>query len=45
VVEEVKPFGLAGSAGSTPLRIKVTGDPDSWLFGKLYAKTYLRSDR
>jgi membrane-associated phospholipid phosphatase len=27
VVEEVKPFGLAGSAGSTPLRIKVTGDP------------------
>jgi tRNA A-37 threonylcarbamoyl transferase component Bud32/membrane-associated phospholipid phosphatase len=45
VVEEVKPFGLAGSAGSTPLRIKVTGDPDTWLFGKLYAKTHLRSDR
>ena len=27
VVEEVKPFGLAGSAGSTPLRITVKGDP------------------
>ena len=27
VVEEVQPFGLAGSAGSTPLRIKVKGDP------------------
>ena len=26
-VEEVKPFGLAGSAGSTPLRITVAGDP------------------
>jgi len=45
VVEEVKPFGLAGSAGSTPLRIKVAGDPDAWLFGKLYARTHLRSDR
>ena len=29
VVEEVEPFGLAGSAGSTPMRIKVTGErPD-----------------
>ena len=45
VVEEVEPFGLAGSAGSTPLRIKVKGDPDSWLFGKLYAKNHLRADR
>ena len=45
VVEEVKPFGLAGSAGSTPLRIKVTGDPPRQLFGKLYAQTHLRSDR
>jgi hypothetical protein len=35
IVEEVMPCGLAGSAGSTPLRIKVKGDPDSWLFGKL----------
>jgi membrane-associated phospholipid phosphatase/tRNA A-37 threonylcarbamoyl transferase component Bud32 len=45
VVTEVKPFGLAGSAGSTPLRITVKGDPDTHLFGKLYAKNHLRSDR
>ena len=45
VVTEVKPFGLAGSAGSTPLRITVDGDPPQQLFGKLYAKTHLRSDR
>jgi tRNA A-37 threonylcarbamoyl transferase component Bud32/membrane-associated phospholipid phosphatase len=44
-VEEVKPFGLAGSAGSTPLRITVKGDPPSFLFGKLYAKSHLRADR
>src|SRR5215212_6302364 len=44
-VEEVKPFGLAGSAGSTPLRIKVKGDPDTVLFGKLYARSHMRSDR
>jgi membrane-associated phospholipid phosphatase/tRNA A-37 threonylcarbamoyl transferase component Bud32 len=45
VVEEVKPFGLAGSAGSTPLRITVKGDPDACLFGKLYARSHLRADR
>jgi membrane-associated phospholipid phosphatase/tRNA A-37 threonylcarbamoyl transferase component Bud32 len=45
VVEEVKPFGLAGSAGSTPLRIKVKGNPPRQLFGKLYAQSHLRSDR
>jgi tRNA A-37 threonylcarbamoyl transferase component Bud32 len=44
-VEEVKPFGLAGSAGSTPLRITVKGDPPSYLFGKLYARSHLRADR
>ena len=44
-IEEVKPFGLAGSAGSTPLRIKVKGDPGTILFGKLYARSHLRSDR
>jgi tRNA A-37 threonylcarbamoyl transferase component Bud32/membrane-associated phospholipid phosphatase len=44
-VEEVKPFGLAGSAGSTPLRITVKGDPPTVLFGKLYARSHLRSDR
>ncbi len=44
-VEAVEPFGLAGSAGSTPLRIKITGDPSRWLFGKLYARSHLRADR
>src|SRR5215211_5327943 len=45
VIEEVRPFGLAGSAGSTPLRIKVKGDPGTVLFGKLYARSHMRSDR
>ena len=45
VVEELRPFGLAGSAGSTPLRITVSGDTPSYLFGKLYAKGHLRADR
>jgi membrane-associated phospholipid phosphatase len=45
VVDHVEPFGLAGSAGSTPLRITVKGDPPTWLFGKLYARSHLRADR
>jgi tRNA A-37 threonylcarbamoyl transferase component Bud32/membrane-associated phospholipid phosphatase len=45
VATEVKPFGLSGSAGSTPLRITVAGDPPTVLFGKLYARSHLRSDR
>ena len=44
-VQEVKPFGLSGSAGSTPLRITVKGDPPTYLFGKLYARSHLRADR
>jgi tRNA A-37 threonylcarbamoyl transferase component Bud32/membrane-associated phospholipid phosphatase len=44
-IEEVKPFGLSGSAGSTPLRIKVKGEQRAILFGKLYARSHLRSDR
>ncbi len=47
-VLDVEPFGLSGSAGSTPLRVKVGGDqPDSttWLFAKLYARSHLRADR
>jgi tRNA A-37 threonylcarbamoyl transferase component Bud32 len=44
-VTEVKPFGLAGSAGSTPLRITVAGDPPVVLFAKLYARSHLRADR
>src|SRR3954449_6263067 len=45
VASECKPFGLAGSGGSTPLRITVKGDPDTYVFGKLYAATHVRSDR
>ena len=44
----LEPFGLEGSAGSTPLRIQVRGrrgEADRVLFGKLYAVNHLRSDR
>ena len=44
-VAELKPFGLAGSAGSTPLRITLKSEPPTVLFGKLYAKSHLRADR
>jgi tRNA A-37 threonylcarbamoyl transferase component Bud32/membrane-associated phospholipid phosphatase len=46
-LDGVEPFGLEGSAGSTPLRLRVHdnhGAPIE-LFGKLYAVTHLRSDR
>lgn len=41
----IKPVGLAGSGGSTPLRLQVAGDPDTYLFGKLFAMSHVRSDR
>jgi tRNA A-37 threonylcarbamoyl transferase component Bud32/membrane-associated phospholipid phosphatase len=44
-VAGIQPFGLSGSAGSTPLRVTVKGDPETWLFAKLYAGSHLRSDR
>ena len=44
-VLEIKPFGLEGSGGSTPLRLKVAGDPDQYVFAKLYSQVHLRSDR
>ena len=44
-VLEIKPFGEEGSGGSTPLRLRVRGDPDTYLFAKLYAKSHVRSDR
>jgi tRNA A-37 threonylcarbamoyl transferase component Bud32/membrane-associated phospholipid phosphatase len=44
-VLDLKPVGLAGSGGSTPLRLTVAGDPDRHLFAKLYAQTHLRADR
>jgi tRNA A-37 threonylcarbamoyl transferase component Bud32 len=45
IAEDVEPFALEGSAGSTPLRVKVKGDQDAWLFAKLYARSHLRADR
>lgn len=44
-IVDVKPIGLAGSGGSTPLRLRVAGDPDTYLFGKLYAMNHVRADR
>jgi tRNA A-37 threonylcarbamoyl transferase component Bud32 len=44
----IKPVGLEGSGGSTPLRIEVevTEDqPNKYLFAKLYAKSHVRADR
>ncbi len=45
--EAVEPFGLAGSAGSTPLRVRIHAPDDrqATLFAKLYAVSHLRSDR
>jgi tRNA A-37 threonylcarbamoyl transferase component Bud32/membrane-associated phospholipid phosphatase len=44
---EIKPFGLSGSAGSTPLRIQVQDEAGNtrYVFGKLYARSHLRADR
>jgi tRNA A-37 threonylcarbamoyl transferase component Bud32/membrane-associated phospholipid phosphatase len=47
-VLDIKPVGLAGSGGSTPLRLRVgaTEDqPEQYLFAKLYAKSHVRADR
>jgi len=44
-IADIKPFGLSGSAGSTPIRITLAGDPPTYLFGKLYARSHLRADR
>jgi tRNA A-37 threonylcarbamoyl transferase component Bud32/membrane-associated phospholipid phosphatase len=50
VATAVRPVGLAGSGGSTPLRITVKAAPgvdetERDVFGKLYAVTHVRSDR
>jgi tRNA A-37 threonylcarbamoyl transferase component Bud32 len=48
VAKKVKPFGLAGSAGSTPMLITVEGaegEPPRKLFAKLYARSHMRADR
>jgi len=47
-VLDVHPVGLAGSGGSTPLRLRVReagSDQDQVLFAKLYAKSHVRADR
>ncbi len=44
-VVEIKPIGLEGSAGSTPLRLTVDGPPEMFLFAKLYARNHVRADR
>jgi membrane-associated phospholipid phosphatase len=44
-IESMEPVGLAGSGGSTPLRLCVDGEPKTYLFAKLYAQTHLRADR
>ena len=44
-VLEIEPFGLEGSGGSTPLRIKCEADPPLYVFAKLYASSHLRADR
>ena len=44
-VLEIKPVGLASSAGSTPLRLRVEGGPEQFLFAKLYTKGHVRADR
>lgn len=43
-VIEVEPFGLSGSGGSSPLRMRVE-EVEGWLFGKIYSTSHLRADR
>ena len=42
-VVDMGPIGLAGSGGSTPLRLRL--DDGTAVFGKLYAKHHVRADR
>jgi membrane-associated phospholipid phosphatase len=44
-VTEIKPVGLASSAASTPLRLRVEGGPEEYVFAKLYTKAHVRADR
>jgi tRNA A-37 threonylcarbamoyl transferase component Bud32 len=44
-VIDIKPFGLEGSGGSTPLRLTVHGATNRYVFAKLYAKNHVRADR
>ena len=42
---DMRPFGLEGSGGSTPILLTVAGEPDTHLFAKLYSTNHLRADR
>ena len=44
-VTGITPVGLESSAGSTPLRLRVQGGPQEYLFAKLYTKGHVRADR
>jgi membrane-associated phospholipid phosphatase len=46
-VHDIKPVGLEGSGGSTPLKIIVTDEDgrERKIFAKLYAKSHVRADR
>ena len=44
-VTGITPVGLASSAGSTPLRLRVEGAAQEYLFAKLYTKGHVRADR
>jgi len=46
-VLDMKPVGLEGSGGSTPLKMRVVDDSgvERSIFAKLYAKSHVRADR
>ncbi len=44
-VSGLRPVGLEGSAGSTPILLTIDRDDRHHLFGKIYARNHLRSDR
>ncbi len=44
-VASIEPFGLSGSGGSSPMRLRRAGEPGGYLFGKLYARSHVRADR
>jgi hypothetical protein len=44
-VTGITPVGLESSAGSTPLRLRVEGGPQEYVFAKLYTKGHVRADR
>ena len=46
-MHDIKPVGLEGSGGSTPLKLTVTDEEgrERTIFAKLYAKSHVRADR